>query len=56
VKRFLASSSKIKDSSREQADEREESKRRILEECPDISESNLEFVLSLPVEQKFFFS
>jgi hypothetical protein len=48
----LASSSKIKDSSRKQADEHEESKRRILEECPDISESTLEFVLSLPVEQK----
>jgi hypothetical protein len=50
----LASSSKIKDSSRKkQVDEREESKRRrILEQCPDISESTLEFVLSLPVEQK----
>jgi hypothetical protein len=49
----LASSSKIKDNSRKkQADEREESKRRILEECPDISESTLEFVLSLPVVQK----
>ena len=48
----MANSSKIKDRSREQADGREESKRRILEECPDISESTLEFVLSLPVEQK----
>jgi hypothetical protein len=48
----LANSSKIKDSSRKQDDEHEESKRRILEECPDISESTLEFVLSLPVEQK----
>jgi hypothetical protein len=49
----LASSSKIKDSNREQVDEREESKRRrILEQCPDISESTLQFVLLLPVEQK----
>jgi hypothetical protein len=49
----LASSSKIKDSGRKkQDDEHEESKRRILEECPDISESTLEFVLLLQVEQK----
>ena len=53
MKRFWPVGSKIKDSSRKkQADEHEESKRRILEECPDISENTLEFVLSLPVEQK----
>jgi hypothetical protein len=32
--------------------DREEAKRRILEEYPDISESTLEFVLSIPVERK----
>jgi hypothetical protein len=31
---------------------REETKRRILEQYPDIPQSTLEFVLSLPVEQK----
>ena len=32
--------------------DKEESKRRIFEEYPNISESTLEFVLSLPVERK----
>ena len=32
--------------------DKEESKRRILKEYPDISESTLEFVLSIPVERK----
>jgi hypothetical protein len=32
--------------------EREEAKRRILEENPDISKDALEFMLSLPVERK----
>jgi hypothetical protein len=30
--------------------DKEESKRRILKEYPDISESTLEFVVSIPVE------
>ena len=32
--------------------DKEESKRRIFEEYPDISQSTLEFVLSIPVELK----
>ena len=32
--------------------DKEESKRIILKEYPDISQSTLEFVLSIPVEQK----
>jgi hypothetical protein len=32
--------------------EREEAKRRILEENPDISKDALEFMLSLPIERK----
>jgi hypothetical protein len=38
--------------SREVMKEREEAKRRILEENPHISKDALEFVLSLPVERK----
>jgi hypothetical protein len=34
------------------ASEREETKRRILEENPNISKDSLEFMLSLPVERK----
>ena len=32
--------------------DREQAKKRILKEYPDISESTLEFVLSIPVERK----
>jgi hypothetical protein len=32
--------------------EREEAKRRILEETPNIPKDTLEFILSLPVEKK----
>jgi hypothetical protein len=32
--------------------EREEAKRRMLEENPDVSKDTLEFILSLPVEKK----
>jgi hypothetical protein len=32
--------------------EREESKRKILEEYPDVPKDELEFMLSLPVERK----
>jgi hypothetical protein len=38
--------------SREVEREREETKRRILEENPNISKEALEFMLSLPVERK----
>ena len=41
-----------KKDSREDDKEREEAKRRILEENPDISKDTLEFMLSLPVERK----
>jgi hypothetical protein len=33
-------------------EEREEAKRRMLEENPNISKDTLEFILSLPVEKK----
>jgi hypothetical protein len=39
-------------SSKKDIEEREEAKRRILEEYPDMPKENLEFVLSLPVERK----
>ena len=39
-------------SSEKDIEEREESKRRILEENPNISKDTLEFMLSLPVERK----
>ena len=39
-------------SSKKDLEEREEAKRRILEENPDISKGALEFMLSLPVERK----
>ena len=48
----MASSSKKKIVSREQVNEHEESRRRILEQYPDISDGTLEFVLSLPMEQE----
>ena len=41
-----------KKDSREDDKEREEAKRRILEENPDIPKDTLEFMLSLPVERK----
>ena len=41
-----------KKDSREDDKEREEAKRRILEENPHISKDALEFMLSLPVERK----
>ena len=39
-------------SSEKDIEGREESKRRILEENPNISKDTLEFMLSLPVERK----
>jgi hypothetical protein len=55
VKRFWPVAAKIKDSSRKkQTDEHEESKRRrILEQFPNISESTIEFVLSLQWNKKY---
>jgi len=47
----LTSSNSSKKDSRE-VEEREETKRRILEENPHISKDILEFMLSLPVERK----
>ena len=41
-----------KQDSREVEKEREEAKKKILEENPHISKDALEFVLSLPVERK----
>jgi hypothetical protein len=49
VNKSLTSSSS---SSKKGIDEREETKRRVLKEYPGISKDALEFVLSLPVEQK----
>jgi hypothetical protein len=39
-------------SSKKDIEEREEVRRRILEEYPDMPKENLEFVLSLPAERK----
>jgi hypothetical protein len=39
-------------SSKKDIEEREETKRRILEENPNISKDTLEFMLSLPKERK----
>jgi hypothetical protein len=52
VKNLTNSDSSKKDSREDVVKEREEAKRRILEENPNISKGTLEFVLSLPVEQK----
>jgi hypothetical protein len=46
------SNSTKKESREEVVNEREEAKRRILEEYPDMPKDALEFVLSLPVERK----
>ena len=48
---MTSSNSSSKKDSRE-VEEREETKRRILEENPHISKDILEFMLSLPVERK----
>jgi hypothetical protein len=48
----LANSSSSKQDSREVEKEREEAKKKILEENPHISKDALEFVHSLPVERK----
>lgn len=48
---MTSSNSSKKDVSRE-VEEREEAKRRILEECPHMPKNILEFVLSIPVERK----
>ena len=45
-------SSSKKDSREEVMKEREEAKRRILEENPNLPKDALEFVLSLPIERK----
>jgi hypothetical protein len=47
----LTSTNSSKKDSRE-VEEREKAKRRILEDDPHISKDTLEFVLSLPAEQK----
>jgi hypothetical protein len=39
-------------SSEKDIQEREEARRNILEEYPDMPKENLEFVLSLPIERK----
>jgi hypothetical protein len=49
----LTSTNRSKKDSREEVmKEREEAKRRILEENPNLPKDTLEFVLSLPVERK----
>ena len=48
---MTSSNSSSKKDSRE-VEEREEAKKRILEDDPHISKDTLEFVLSLPVERK----
>jgi hypothetical protein len=48
----LTSNTSSKKDNREVEKEREEAKRRILEENPNIPKDALEFVLSLPVERK----
>jgi hypothetical protein len=48
----LTSNTSSKEYSREVKKEREEARRRILEENPHIARDALEFVLSLPVERK----
>ena len=50
-KSLTSSNTSSKKDSRE-LEEREEAKRRILEDDPHISKDTLEFVLSLPVERK----
>jgi hypothetical protein len=51
--RNLTSINSSKKGSREELDEeREEAKRRILEENPNISKDALDFILSLPIERK----
>ncbi len=49
---LTSSNSSKKDNREEVGKEREEAKRRILEENPHIAKDELEFVLSLPVERK----
>jgi hypothetical protein len=49
---LTSSNSSKKDNREEVVKEREEAKRRILEENPHISKDALEFMLSLPVERK----
>ena len=51
-KNLTNSDSSKKESREEVMKEREEAKRRILEENPNISKDALEFMLSLPVERK----
>jgi hypothetical protein len=51
-KNLTNSNSSKKDSREEVEKEREEAKRRILEENPDISKDALEFMLLLPEERK----
>jgi hypothetical protein len=49
---LTSTNSSSKQDSREVEKEREEAKKKILEENPHISKDALEFVLSLPVERK----
>jgi hypothetical protein len=50
--RSLTSSNTISKKDTREREEREEAKRRILEENPNIAKDALEFMLSLPVERK----
>ena len=49
---MTSTNSSSKKDSREEVEEREKAKRRILEDDPHISKDALEFMLSLPVERK----
>ena len=49
---MTSSNSTSKKDSIDVVKERQEAKRRILEENPDVSKDTLEFMLSLPVERK----
>ena len=49
---MTSTNSSSKKDSREEVEEREEAKIRILEENPNMPKDTLEFVLSLPVERK----
>jgi len=49
---LTSTNSSSKKDSREEVEEREKAKRRILEENPNMPKDTLEFILSLPVERK----
>ena len=49
---MTSTNSSSKKDSREEVEEREKAKRRILEDDPHISKDALEFMLALPLERK----